>query len=154
MITARTSGAARSASAATSPNGAVTASTRARESSSSSVSPSACTMVDTGTGTAPMRIAARYTVTNSGESAMNISTRCSASIPGRAAPGQADDAVVQLVIGHVAGRPGQGGACAVVLRETAVEQVLAGVEQLHRWHGITLLSPADPSRSCRACVAT
>jgi hypothetical protein len=37
--------------------------------------PSACSMVEIGTGTAPIRMAARYTTTNSGESAMTMTTR-------------------------------------------------------------------------------
>ncbi len=70
-----------SAAATTSRYGALTATIRARESARISAMPSARSMVETGTGTAPIRIAARYTTTNSGESAMTITTRCSACRP-------------------------------------------------------------------------
>ena len=73
--------AAGSASVASAPNSRVDASSRARESLSRSASPSARVMVETGTGTAPIRMAARYTTTNSGESAMSMSTRCSGCSP-------------------------------------------------------------------------
>ena len=55
----RSSGADAAATAARSANSGLTASSRARESRSSSASPSARDIVDTGTGTAPIRIAAR-----------------------------------------------------------------------------------------------
>jgi hypothetical protein len=67
-------------------NSAVTASRHARESRSSSTRPSGRSMVDTGTGTAPVRSAARKTVTNSGESAMNIISRCSGRRPAVRSP--------------------------------------------------------------------
>ncbi len=62
-------------------NSGVIASSRARESTSSSVSPAARIIVETGTGIAPIRIAARYRTTNAGPSAVNISSRCSGSSP-------------------------------------------------------------------------
>ena len=70
-----------SAAATTSRYAALTATTRARESARISAMPSACSMVEIGTGTAPIRMAARYTTTNSGESAMTMTTRCSACRP-------------------------------------------------------------------------
>ena len=106
--------------AATSPNGAVTASIRARESCSSSASPSACTIVDTGTGTAPIRIAARYMITKSGESAMNSSTRCSGSSPiDTQSGGRAQYAIVQFGVGQLAARPGDRQTLARRLRRYA-----------------------------------
>jgi hypothetical protein len=53
------SGAEAAAVKAVSTNSGVTASSRARESRSSSATPSARSIVETGTGTAPTRIAAR-----------------------------------------------------------------------------------------------
>ena len=53
------SGAAAAASTAVAANSRVMASIRARESFSSSATPSACSIVETGTGIAPIRIAAR-----------------------------------------------------------------------------------------------
>ena len=70
-----------SAAATASRYAALTATTRARESARISAMPSARSMVEIGTGTAPIRMAARYTVTNSGESAMTMTTRCSACNP-------------------------------------------------------------------------
>ena len=70
-----------SAAATTSRYAALTATTRARESARISAMPSARSMVEIGTGTAPIRMAARYTTTNSGESAMTMTTRCSACRP-------------------------------------------------------------------------
>ena len=60
---------------------ALTATIRARESATISAIPSARSIVEIGTGTAPIRIAARYTITNSGESAITMTTRCSACSP-------------------------------------------------------------------------
>ena len=70
-----------SAPATASRYASLTATTRARESARISAMPSARSMVEIGTGTAPIRMAARYTVTNSGESAMTMTTRCSACSP-------------------------------------------------------------------------
>ena len=76
-----TSGAPAAAATAVAANSRVTARNRARESWSSSATPSAFSIVETGTGIAPIRIAARYTTTNCGESAISISTRCSGWSP-------------------------------------------------------------------------
>ena len=46
-----------------------------------SAMPPARSIVEIGTGTAPIRIAARYTITNSGESAITMTTRCSGCSP-------------------------------------------------------------------------
>ena len=54
-----------SAAATTSRYAALTATTLARESARISAMPSARSMVEIGTGTAPIRMAARYTTTNS-----------------------------------------------------------------------------------------
>ncbi len=80
------SGAAAHAPMATGPNSWVTARNRARESRSNSATPSACSMVDTGTGIAPIRMAARYTTTNWGESAISIRIRCSGCSPSDRSP--------------------------------------------------------------------
>ncbi len=61
----------------------------ARESRSRSLSASGRTIVETGTGTAPMRMAARYTVTKSGESAITIISRCSGCNPAARSPAAA-----------------------------------------------------------------
>ena len=92
--------------------------------------PSARSMVEIGTGTAPIRMAARYTTTNSGESAMTMTTRCSACRPRPRRPrGGARDPPGEFGVADVAGHAGQREPVPAPLPDVPVEQVVAGVEQ-------------------------
>ena len=70
----------------TSPNSGEQISTGARESMTSLASSGPRSIVDTGTATAPIRIAARIPVNSSTPSEQHMSTRCSGRTPSARRP--------------------------------------------------------------------
>ena len=134
-----------SAEATASRYAALTATTRARESARISAMPSARSMVEIGTGTAPIRMAARYTTTNSGR-VRHDHDHALLGLEAEAAQaaGGVRDTLGEFGVADVAGHAGQREPVPASLPDVPVEQVVTGVEERSRCHG------AVPTRGGRS----